>query len=99
MIGIDTIGKKAASIVSILLLVGMVVTFLDIRHAKASDIDGIHDRMDRRDVFDTEDKIDDVDNAISKLDRIPVLSEVQMSDLSNLMRKKEKLVRRLESYR
>lgn len=99
MIGINTIGKNAASIVSILLLVGMIVTFLDIRHAKASDIDGIHERMDRRDVFDTEDKIDEVEYKIAKLDRKPVLDEVELYDLSILMKKKEKLVRRLESYR
>ncbi len=98
MIGIDTIGKKAASIASILILMGLILGFLDVRHAKASDVAGIYDRMDRQAIDDTEDKIDDVEDEIAELDRKPVLDEVEMYRLSKMMKKKSKLVRRLESY-
>lgn len=95
---IETLGKRAAAITAIMLFAGGMLGAFDSRYALAADVQGIYDRMDRRDVFDTEDKIEEVSLKIARLDRIPVLDEVEMYELSILIERKAKLLRRLKSY-
>lgn len=95
---IESLGKKAAAITAIMLFMGAMAGAFDSRYALAADVQGIHDRMNRESIIDTEDKIEDIASKIARLDRIPVLDEVEMYELSILIERKSRLLRRLKSY-
>lgn len=92
---LDGMGKKATNAIAILTLVGMIVGFLDIRHAKSEDFKKVADQLvlDRMERY--EEKVEETENAIARLQAKHKLDEWEKLHLQQLRDRKARYLRKV----
>lgn len=93
---VEALGSKAAAITSILVLVGMVIGFLDVRHAKAAEYRELKHELTAMQRDRYEEKIEEIEDSISRLEAQEKLSDWEKLHLSQLRDRKQRYLRRLE---
>jgi len=92
---LEALGSKAAAILSILILLGTVVGFLDIRHAKAADVEILMSMMKSSEGQRYEQKIEEIEDTIGRLQAKSELSNWEKLHLTQLKNRKARYLRLL----
>ena len=92
---LDGIGKKATNITAILILMGIVVGFLDVRHAKSADFKALKTSFQAKHIQLIEDNISDIEDEIDIIQSEDALTNRDKTKVSKLRNRKAKYLRRL----
>ena len=93
-LNLETIGGKAAAIMSIIILLVAFLNgyaFLHSGYAMAADVSALELRQVRWDLFNTEDKIDSLENTVIDIDEATELTTSAKSRRARLILRIEKL--------
>ena len=96
---IETLGNKAAALAAVLSLMAMLVGFLDIRHAKAEDLDAMGTLVRGAQLDGYEQKIEALDDEIAELESQDAFDARDKRRLSQLRARRDKYLRKIELFK